>query len=88
MIRGIVRESNSLNSAKAGGASTTTHVYQLPQAINASLTTEGNGLSVSGINEKLLYKGGSANMRGVADNSGNGYLIKSAQNTVKQMHSS
>jgi hypothetical protein len=27
-------------------------------------------------------------MRGVADNSNNGYLIKSVQNTVKQMHSS
>jgi hypothetical protein len=52
------------------------------------MTPEGSGLSVSGVNEKLLYKGGSANMRGVADNSNNGYLIKSVQNTVKQMHSS
>jgi len=40
--------------------------------------SEGNSLSISGVNEKLLHKGGSANMRGVGDNPSNGFLIKSA----------
>lgn len=48
----------------------------------------GNGdtsanVSKSGMDPKLLYKKGS---RGVSDNPSNGYLVKSAKNTVIQNH--
>ena len=49
-----------------------------------------HALSINGVNEKMQQKGGSAHMRGVgpqsATNDNNGYLIKSAQNSVNKQH--
>ena len=90
MLRGLARESNSLHSAKTANANhsqqhgtTTAHAYQISQQKTVSSEVV-NSLSINGVNEKLMYKAGQP-MR-VGDNSSNGYLIKSAQNTVKQMH--
>ncbi len=74
----------------------TAHAYQLQNTTKGHLnggTTDlpiNNSLSVNGLNEKLIYKNtnGQQQIRGANgnENSGNGYLIKSAQNAVKQMH--
>ena len=79
ILRGIARDSTSLNSAKASGQQN----YQFSQSNNATVNGEVNSMSVSGVNEKLIYKATSGQTRGAPDNSSNGYLIKSAKNTVK-----
>ena len=95
MLRGIGRESGSLQSAKNVSSSqqqsnNNIHPYQmLPNSktlsIGGDAQTTNNSLSINGNNEKLLYKGGSSGSR-VIDNSNNGYLMKSAQSQVQQMH--
>ena len=91
MLRGIGRESGTIQSAKNGGLSSSqqanSHPYQmLPNSNNLSMGGEGvanNSLSINGINEKLLYKGGASGSNQVrGDHSSNGYLIKSAQSQV------
>ena len=70
-----------MHSAKV--QQTTVHAYQLTQLANASQSMQdGPNLSVSGVNEKLVYMNNGQPRQ--IDNSNNGYLVKSAQNTVKQ----
>jgi len=45
--------------------------------LGSDVHVANNSLSINGVNEKLLYKGGQQ-MRLANDNSNNGYLVKSA----------
>lgn len=87
-MRGMARESNSLNSAKqAGSHNATAQAYQLsPHHYTPGTTKDGlvsNSLTVNGVNDKLLIKNSGVPLRS-GDNLNNGYLLKSAQNIVKQ----
>ena len=64
ILRGMARESNTMNSAKVGSSQGTANAYQLNSSNNiainnrdnSALVSANNSLSINGVNEKLVYK--------------------------------